>query len=104
MFQGLNGFLHCLENKIPVCFFWEWLRAKWIADLKTVAWAIAMLPFLVLWAVGAALMVVGAGLLNTKGFLPSWCSLPDEWREPQRQAVKAAQIYMTPPQEKTPAG
>ncbi len=114
MFSGLKAFMECLKRKIPMSYFREWLRAKWRADLKAVAWAIPMLPFICLWAVGAALMIAGSILLATKEILPSWCLLPANLRDEQIKIVDAVKILIrerdaaqephTPEQEKTPTG
>lgn len=95
IFSGLRGYLFMKREKIPSYFFTDWLREKWIADLKLIAWCLAMLPFVIVWAAGGLLAVAGGILLATRDVMPAWIFKPlDKLRDRQYITADAARLFV----------
>ncbi len=97
IFSGLNSWLYCRENKIPMHFYWLWLREKWKADLKLIGWAMLMSPWLAVMATGAFVAIIGGAILAIKDYMPNCLLLSPDFREGQQNAVRAAKEHMEQP-------
>lgn len=99
--RGFQAFAQCRVNGIPKWIFWGWLRAKWVADLKTVAWCIIMSPFLALWGIGAIIYTIGIIIgaigeiiLETKKILPRFMFLSPNLRNGQLEYAQKSRQWL----------
>lgn len=93
--SGSYGLYFTVKHKAPIRMFLKWLSAKWIADLKALAWAVISSPYIVIGMVAILLEITGQVLLKaTKYMVPDWMHLPDDYRKPQSDAANEFRKYI----------
>lgn len=94
IFVGIHNFKYSLGHKIPFNFFLNWLKEKWIADIKVVLWMIVFSPYIILASIGLLCLGIGWVLTNgLKSIIPDKLFLSPSLREKQIQAARKAREY-----------
>lgn len=95
VFQGFRGFYHARKSKAPMSLFWDWLKAKWIADLQDVFWLLVSIPLWVPAIIGILIQSFGLGLARLGEKIcnffielkPGWMGSKRDYRRAQYNAA-----------------
>lgn len=95
LFSGTRAFYFTLKYKAPIPLYFDWLKAKWAADLvvlKTVCilwpWVLMGIISFLLECMAELFRWLSNGLGGASKFIPGHLLLSDSIRDKQHEAVK----------------